>query len=50
MRVAGGYVVSGLLFALLLLMMFWGGTMIGKWNGHWNSSLDISEYRRLLTK
>jgi polyferredoxin len=50
MGAARRFIMPGLLFALLVLLVFWGGTMIGKWNGHWNSSLDISEYRRLLAK
>lgn len=50
MRAARRYVVPGLLFALLVVLIFWGGSMVGKWAGYWNSSLDISEYRRLVEK
>lgn len=50
MRLVRRYIISGVLFAILLILIFWGGTVLGKLNGHWNSSLDITEYRRLLTK
>ncbi|MDD2364912.1 MAG: 4Fe-4S binding protein [Desulfuromonadaceae bacterium] len=50
MRVGRKYAISGLLFAALLVLIFWGGSAIGKVSGHWDSSLDISEYRRLLIK
>jgi polyferredoxin len=48
MRAAGRYAVPGIVFALLVVMIFWGGTLVGKATCHWQTSLDIGEYRRLL--
>ncbi len=48
MRAAGRYAVPGIVFALLVVIVFWGGTLVGKATGHWQTSLDIGEYRRLL--
>jgi polyferredoxin len=48
MRAAGRYAVPGIVFALLVVIAFWGGTLIGKASGHWQTSLDIAEYHRLL--
>lgn len=48
MRAVGRYAVPGIVFALLVVLLFWGGTLVGKAGGHWQTSLDIGEYRRLL--
>jgi hypothetical protein len=40
--------VDGLLFALLVAGLFWGGTMIGKATGHWHTAITLEEYSRLL--
>jgi ferredoxin len=48
MRAAGRYAVPGIVFALLVVAVFWGGTLVGKVGGHWQTSLDIGEYQRLL--
>jgi polyferredoxin len=50
MRVAGRFVVPGIVFALLVVLVFWGGSVIGKRSGNWQTALDISEYRRLLRR
>lgn len=50
MRAAGRLNVQGLVFAMLLVALFWGGTVIGKWSGHWHTSLSLQEYFRLLGK
>ncbi len=50
MRAAGRFNVPGILFAFLLVLVFWGVTVIGKWNGHWHTSLSLNEYARLLGK
>jgi len=47
MRAAGRYAVPGIVFALLVVLVFWGGTAVGKAGGHWQTSLDVGEYRRL---
>jgi Fe-S-cluster-containing hydrogenase component 2 len=48
MRFADRYAVPGIVFALLVVLLFWGGSMVGKSAGHWKTSLDVMEYRRLL--
>jgi polyferredoxin len=48
MRAAGWYAVPGIVFALLVVIAFWGGTLVGKATGHWQTALNIGEYRRLL--
>jgi polyferredoxin len=50
MRAVGRIAVPGLVFALLVVLLFWGGTMIGKLSGHWHSSISLEEYVRLLGK
>lgn len=50
MRLAGRVIVPGLVFAVLVVLLFWGGTLVGRWSGHWNTSLTIEEYARLLGK
>ncbi len=41
-------VVPGLLFAVLVVLFFWGGTMTGKLTGHWQTGISLAEYARLL--
>jgi len=31
-----------------VVLFFWGGALVGKAGGHWQTALDIGEYRRLL--
>jgi len=50
MRAVGCLFIPGFVFALLVVLMFWGGTEIGKWSGHWNNVLGVAEYRRLLER
>lgn len=50
MRAAGRFYVPGIVFAILLIFAFWGGTALGKWGGHWHTSLSLQEYARLLGK
>jgi polyferredoxin len=40
--------VDGLLFALLVAGLFFGGTVIGKATGHWHTAITLEEYARLL--
>jgi len=48
MKLTGSRVaVPGLLFAVLVVVMFWGGTMAGKMTGHWQTSISLQEYIRL---
>lgn len=50
MRFAGKIAVHGVIFALLVVILFWGGTAVGKLNGQWNTSLSLKEYTRLLVR
>ncbi len=50
MGAPGSLAIPGVLFAFLVVLIFWGGTEIGKLRGHWYSSLTVSEYVRLLNK
>lgn len=50
MRAAGSFAIPGFIFALLVVLMFWLGTAIGKWSGHWHTSLSLEEYIHLLRK
>ena len=50
LRLKGGKVVSGLLFAALVVVIFVGGSLVGRATGHWHTSLDKTEYQRLLGK
>ena len=49
LRLKGGKEVPGMLFAALVVLFFVGGTMVGRMTGHWHSSIDKSEYQRLIT-
>lgn len=48
MRAFGRLLIPGLLFALLVLLLFWGGTGLGKLSGHWQGVLTPQDYRYLL--
>jgi polyferredoxin len=44
------FTVPGFVFAILVLVIFTGGTIIGKLSGHWHTSVSLEEYVRLLRK
>ena len=50
LRAKGGKVVPGMVFAALVVVMFVGGSVVGRATGHWHSSIEKSEYQRLITK
>ena len=50
LRMKNGKVVSGMLFAALVVVIFVGGSIVGRATGHWHSSIDKAEYQRLITK
>jgi polyferredoxin len=50
MKFARRFAVPGFLFAILVVLVFLGGTMIGKLSGHWHNSITLEEYVRLLGK
>ena len=49
MRQADG-LLAGLLVAVLVLLVFRGGTLLGAWGGHWGTSLTLADYMQLLSK
>jgi len=50
MRLVQRIALPGFVFSALVVLLFWGGTMFGKLNGHWHSSISLDEYVRLLGK
>lgn len=50
MRLVRKFKISGLLFAIVLLVLFLGGSIWGKQSGHWQSAIPLAEYTRLLAK
>lgn len=42
-------VVNGILFAVLVVLLFWGGSLAGRITGNWHTGVSIQEYGRLLT-
>lgn len=50
MRAFRRYAVPGFVFAALVVLLFWGGSLAGKLSGHWHSSISLEEYVRLLGK
>ena len=48
MTLPGGKVaIPGLIFALLVVLLFWGGSVVGKVTGHWQTSIPFQEYQIL---
>jgi polyferredoxin len=50
MRAGGSFFIPGFVFALLVALIFFGGTLVGKLSGNWNTVLDLQDYRRLLER
>jgi polyferredoxin len=50
MRAFSKWKISGYIFAALLVILFLGGTVVGKLNGHWYSAIPMEEYVRLLRR
>ena len=50
MRAVRRFTVPGFVFAALVVLLFWGGSVTGKLSGHWYSSISLGEYVRLLGK
>jgi ABC-type microcin C transport system permease subunit YejB len=49
MKLPGGKVaIPGIIFALLLVLIFMGGTFAGKLTGHWKTAVSLEEYGRLI--
>jgi hypothetical protein len=44
------FALPGVIFAILVVALFYGGTLIGKLNGKWHSQISPEEYVRLLKK
>ncbi|GAB4303076.1 MAG: 4Fe-4S binding protein [Desulfuromonadia bacterium] len=50
MALPGGRpVVPGIVFALMILAIFWGGSIFADTLGHWDTILTPDDYRRLLS-
>lgn len=41
-------IVPGLVFAILVVLLFWGGTMVGRLTGHWHTGVTLQEYMSLM--
>lgn len=51
MKLPGGRVaIAGIIFATLVVGIFWGGTMTGKATGNWRNDITAAEYARLLKR
>jgi ferredoxin len=50
MRAVRRFAVPGFVFAALVVLLFWGGSVIGTLSGHWHSTISLKEYVRLLGK
>jgi len=50
MRLAGRVMIPGAVFALLVVLFFWGGSAIGAWSGHWHTALTTVDYQSLISK
>lgn len=48
MRAFGRWAISGILFAVLVVGLFWGGAWLGKVSGHWQTMVTPAVYRELL--
>jgi polyferredoxin len=48
MRAFGRYALQGIVFALLVVLLFWAGTQLGKARGHWQTIVTPADYRVLL--
>ncbi len=48
MNFTADFAIPGILFVLLMLLLFWGGKELGIMTGHWKSCIDYQEYSRLL--
>jgi hypothetical protein len=40
--------IPGVIFAILVVLVFWGGTLAGKLAGTWHTAITTAEYFRLL--
>jgi polyferredoxin len=49
LRAKGGKVVPGMIFAACVVLLFVGGSIVGRATGHWHSSIGKAEYQKLLT-
>jgi polyferredoxin len=50
LRLKRGKVVGGLIFGVCVVVIFVGGSLVGRMTGHWHTSLDRAEYQRLIVK
>lgn len=50
MKAIGRFQISTIVFALLVMLLLWCGSALGKWSGNWHTAIDVGEYRRLLER
>jgi polyferredoxin len=50
LRLKRGKVVGGLIFGACVVVIFVGGSLVGRMTGHWHTSLDRAEYQKLIVK
>jgi hypothetical protein len=50
MNAFGKRAIPGIIFALLVVLLFWGGTGIGKATDNWESLVKAVDYRFLLSR
>jgi polyferredoxin len=50
LRLKGGKVVPGMVFAAAIVIVFVGASLVGRATGHWHTGIDKAEYQRLITK
>jgi polyferredoxin len=49
LRLKGGKVVPGMVFAAAIVIVFVGASLVGRATGHWHTGIDKAEYQRLIT-
>jgi len=50
LRLKSGKVVPGWAFAVAVVIVFIGGSVVGRATGHWHNTIERAEYRQLLSK
>ncbi|HJV35067.1 4Fe-4S binding protein [Geomonas sp.] len=50
LKVRGGKVVPGVVFGVLVLVVFVGSSLVGRATGHWHTSVSRGEYQELIYK
>lgn len=48
--IVGKWAVPGILFAFLVVVLFWGGSLAGTLTGYWQTLLTPADYARILSR